>query len=121
MDYQQSLKNFYHLKNFVRAWTECHIFFFFYSDTEYIVEIYNSEFTPEQQNKLDENLSSEFPYGYVSNERTGEEILYYFDSNITINYDLYSDSINDFICYDFANKKILQQQFFQLVKMLKNG
>ncbi len=120
MDYQQSIKNLNHLKNFVRAWTECHIFFFFYSETEYVIEIYEPDFTPEQQQKIDENLHSGFPYGYINSEKTGEEILYYYDENIHIEYDFFLNGFNDFICHDPVDIQIVQKQFLQLIEFLKN-
>ncbi len=120
MDYQQSIKNLNHLKNFVRAWTECSIFFFFYSETEFKNETYCNNRTQVQKKIIDEMLRNGFPYGYISNKDTGEEILYYRDQNITVQYDLFFEKYNIFYCYDPVDKKILQQQFLQLVELLKN-
>ena len=120
MDYQQSIKNFNHLKNFARAWSECNIFFFFYSETEYRVEIYNSDFTYVEQENIDQNFCSGFPYGYICCRNTGDEILHYRDKNINMEYDLFFERFNLVFCYDPADKKILRQQFLLLAEMFKN-
>ncbi len=120
MDYQQSIKNLNHLKNFARAWTECHIFFFYYSETEYRVEIYNSDFTDAEQENIDQNLRKTWPYAFICNEKCGQEILYYSDKNITIRYNLFSDTVNDFFYMGRVDKKESQKQFLRLINILKN-
>ncbi len=120
MDYQQSIKNLNQLKNFVRAWTDCHIFFFFYSETEYRVEIYNSDFTHVEQENIDQHMYSGFPYGYICNKNTGEEIFHYRDKNIDIEYDLFAEEFRLVFCYDPIDKKALQRQFLLLAEMFKN-
>jgi hypothetical protein len=120
MDYQQSIKNLSHLKNFARAWAECHLFFFFYSETEYEIEIYGLIFTDEQQSKIDKNFYSGLPYAYMSCKNTGEEILHYRDKNIDADYDLFSEAYSVVFCSDPADKKILQHQFFLLAELIKN-
>ena len=120
MDYRQSIKNLNHLKNFIRAWDECYIFFFFYSEANYDIEIYGVERTAEQKNRIDESMCDQFPYAYVSNEKSGAETLYYHDKNITVEFDLFFGEVNLFYCYDPVDKKILQQQLSQLIELLKN-
>jgi hypothetical protein len=120
MDYQQSIKNLNHLKNFVRAWSECRIFFFFKSEIEYEIKIYDSTFTSEQQENIDECLQAGFPYGYICNKKNGEEELYYYDENIHVEYDLFLNTFDDFICHDIVDTKIIQKQFEQLIEILKN-
>ena len=120
MDYQQSIKNLNHLKNFVRAWAECSIFFFFYSDSDYKIEIYNLDLTDVQNEIVEQNLRSKFPYGFISNEKSGQEILYYCDQNISVECDLFLESTIAFFCKNSIDKKIVQQQFLWLVEFLKN-
>ncbi len=120
MDYKQSIKNLNHLKNFIQAWDYCHIFFFFNSETEFEIEIYDSEWTNEQQEKIDKNLQTKWPYAYISNEKSGDEILYYTDDNITVWCNLFSDTIDDFLCHDPIDKKAAQEQFQMLIKLLEN-
>ena len=120
MDYQQSIKNLNHLKNFVRAWTECRIFFFFYSDSEYKIEIYNTKRTNKQKKRIDRKRRSKFPYSFISNDESGEETLYYRDQNIAVEYDLFLQKTTDFICNDPVDKKRVQQQFLLLIELLKN-
>lgn len=120
MDYQQSIKNLNHLKNFVRAWTECSIFFFYYSESDYKIEIYDLDLTAVQNELIDENLRSKFPYGFISNEKSGHEILYYCDKNIAVEHDLFLQKTTDFICKGSADKKQVQQQFLLLIDLLKN-
>ncbi len=119
MDYQQSIKNLYHLKNFVRAWTECNIFFFFNSETEYKIEIFELNFTTDQRDAIDQNLRSGFPYGYICNKKIGEETLYYSDANIDVDFDFFLNEWNDFICYDPVDMKLVQMQFALLFDLLK--
>ena len=120
MDYQQSIKNLNRLKNFVRAWAECHIFFFFYSEVDYKIKIYNNKRTRKQKRIIDKNLRSEFPYGYISNEKCGKEILYYCDKNIAVEYDLFLQKFNFFEFDDPIDVKLVRQQFLQLAELLKN-
>ena len=123
MDYQQSIKNLNHLKNFVRAWTECRIFFFFYSEAEFKNEIYDGKRTSTQQKVIDQNLHSKFPYGFISNDKSGKEMLYYRDENITVQYDLFSQEFDVFGCHDPddpVDKEQLRSQFLLLTELLKN-
>ncbi len=120
MDYQQSIKNLNHLKNFVRAWAECRIFFFFYSETEYEIKIYSGQRTRKQKKIIDKNLRNGFPYGYISNDESGEEILYYRDNNISVEYDFFLQKTIDFICDDPVDKKLVKQQFLLLIELFKN-
>ena len=120
MDYQQSIKNLNHLKNFVRTWAECHIFFFFYSEAEYEMQICDSNFTTEQHHRIDENLRSGFPYAYICNRKTGEETLYYSDMNIDVVFDFFLNEWSDFICYDSVDMELVQKQFAMLFELLKN-
>lgn len=120
MDYQQSIKNLNHLKNFIRAWDECYIFFFFNSEANYDIEICGIEEATALQKKIDLHLRSRFPYGYVCNNSGAEETVYYCDKNIIVEYDLFAQQFNDFICFDPVDNKNLQKQFLILIEMLKN-
>lgn len=120
MEYQQSIKNLYHLKDFIRAWDECYIFCFFNSETTYNIEIYDIALTPEQKNRIDQERRNRFPYGYISSEKSGEEILYYRDTNITIEFDLFLENFNVFSFHDPVDNKLVHQQFLLLIELLKN-
>ncbi len=120
MDYQQSLKNFNELKNLMRPWAECQIFFFFESETEYHVEIYEVDLNLEQQKIIDSYRCRELPYGYIDHERDGHEVFYYNDENISIKYDLFTDDCIYWYLHFKADKKLVQQQFKILANMLKN-
>ncbi len=120
MDYQQSLKNFNELKNLMRPWAECKIFFFFTSESEYEVEIYDIEYTEKQKNKIDENLIKPTPYGYLRLDKNGHEILYYHDANVTIRYDLFTEDLRDFYCQDPVDINLVRKQFLQLIYIMKN-
>ena len=120
MDYKQSLKNLNHLKEFIRAWDECYIFFFFNSETTYNIKIYDIALTPEQKKKIDQERRNSFPYGYISCEKSGEEILYYRDTNITIEFDLFLENFNVFSFHDPVDNKLVHQQFLLLIELLKN-
>lgn len=120
MDYQQSIKNLNHLKNFIRAWDECYIFFFFNSETNYDIEIYDLQYSAEEQKKIDLHLRGCYPYAYINNEKSGHELLYYHDQNIGIEYDFFLEQFNYFYCKDPVDIKAVQQQFLMLIEMLKN-
>ena len=95
-------------------------FFFYYSESDYKIEIYDLDLTVVQNELIDENLRSKFPYGFISNEKSGHEILYYCDKNIAVKYDLFLQKTMDFICKYSTDKKLVQQQFLLLVELLKN-
>jgi hypothetical protein len=120
MDYQQSFRNLDQLKNFIRPWTDCYIFFFFYSETEFQVEIYGVDLTVEQQDKIDKNVYGNFPYGYMSIGQEGNETLYYHDKKIIIVYDTFADKLRDVDFQDPVDIKAARAQFLQLFKILEN-
>lgn len=120
MDYQQSIRNLNHLKNFIRAWDDCYIFFFFSSETVYKVEVFGIEHTAVEKQKIEQERRNGFPYGFVNCEKSGEEILYYRDGNITVEYDFFLEKFNYFYCKDPVDIKVVQQQFLMLIDMLKN-
>ncbi len=120
MDYKQSIKNLNHLKNFIQAWDYCHIFFFFNSETEFEIEIYDSEWTNEQQEKIDKNLRSPMPYALIKSEECAEDILYYTDQNLTARYDFLRETISDIFFHDPIDEKAAQKQFQMLIKLLEN-
>ena len=90
MDYQQSIKNFNTLKFFISPWSECQIFFFFESENKHEVESFNFTVTPEQQEKINDYRSRSTPYAYIRHKNGDEEVLYYSDENISIEYDLFT-------------------------------
>ncbi len=120
MQYQQSIKNFNTFKNFVRPWGECKIFFFFESETVYAFEIFNFLVTPEQQEKIDDYRSRSTPYAYIRHKNGHEEVLYYSDDNVSIEYDLFAQDYIYFHCHFRVDKKLLQEQFLMLENVLKN-
>ncbi len=119
MDYQQSLKNFHELKNFMRPWAECKIFFFFSSETEYEVDTFDIIATTEQQSKIEDYRSRSTPYAYLRHKNDDQETLYYSDDNISVEYDLFAENYNYFHCHFRVERKVLQQQFLMLVNLLK--
>jgi hypothetical protein len=120
MGYQQSFKNFHQLKNFVRPWADCYIFFFFYSETEFQVEIYGVDLTVEQQDKIDKNRYGKNPYGVMNFDESGEETLFYKDEKINIEYGLFSETFLQVGFRDPIDMQALRSQFLMLVEMLKN-
>ncbi len=120
MDYQQSLKNFNELKNLMRPWAECQIFFFFESEIEYGYEIYESDLNSEQLIIIDSYRFGKLPYGYIDHEKNGHEVFYYNDENVTIKYDLFADDCIYWYFHFKADKKLVQQQLKMLTDLLKN-
>jgi hypothetical protein len=120
MDYQQSIKNFNKLKILISPWAECQIFFFFGCETEYTVEIFNFLVTSEQQEKINDYRSRTTPYAYIRHRNGDEEVLYYSDDNVSIEYDLFTQDYIFFHCHFRVDKKLLQEQFLMLENMLKN-
>ena len=120
MNYQQSLKNFNELKNLIRPWAECQIFFFFDSETEYGVEIFEVDLNSEQEKIIDLYRYAEFPYGYIDHEKGGHEVFYYNDENVSIKYDLFADDCIYWYFHFKADKKLVRQQFKMLIDLLKN-
>lgn len=122
MDYQQSLKNFNHLKNFIRARTFCQIFFFFKSETEceYIIETFDLDRKEEQLDQIETERIKGLPFASIINDRNGDEQLFYHDENMDIEYDLFREEFIIFYCYDPVDLKLLQQQFSMLFKLLEN-
>ena len=120
MDYQQSFKNFHQLKNFISPWTECYIFFFFHSETEFEIEIYGADFTEAQRKKIDENRYGKNPYAVMNFQESGEETLFYKDEKMTIEYGLFSEQYLEIGYTDPLDIQVLQSQFLMLIKMLEN-
>lgn len=120
MDYQQSVKNFDILKNFVCVLKDYHIFFFFTSDTEYKVKFYESDLSEEELKRIEDHRISGLAYGFMNNEKSGVEALNYFDSNVYIEYDIFSESFVSFDCHDPINMELVSVQFLQLIEVLKN-
>ncbi len=108
------------MQNSIRPWADCQIFFFFNSDTEFEIHIYEHQLTPEQDIKVDENLYSTKPYGLMRFEESGEELLYYKDDGIVISYGLFSETLLDVYYRNPIDIKAVQAQFLLLEKMLKN-
>jgi hypothetical protein len=98
MDCQQSIKNLNHLKNFIRAWDECYIFFFFNSETNYDIEIYDLQYSAEEKKSI----------------CICEDVIHML---ILITKNL---GVNNFYCTDPVDMKDVQQQFLMLIEMFKN-
>ncbi len=120
MDYQQSFNNLFRLKNSVRLWTDCQIFFFFTSEIEFEIHIYERELTKEQIIKIDDNLYSTKPYGFMRFEESGEELLFYKDDNLDIYYDLFSERLIEVGYNDPVDMEAFRKEFLLFIKMLEN-
>lgn len=120
MNYKKSFENVRRIQNSIRPWTDCKIFFFFYSETEFEIHIYEHQLTQDQKNKVDENLYSTMPYAYIRFEECGEELLYYKDDGIVISYGLFSETLLRVNYRDPIDIKAVQAQFLQLEQLLKN-
>ncbi len=120
MDYKTSFENVNRMQNSIRPWTDCQIFFFFNSDTEFEIHIYEHQLTPEQNSKVDENLYSTKPYGLMRFEESGEELLYYKDDGIVISFGLFSETLLQVHYRNPIDIKAVQAQFLLLEKLLKN-
>lgn len=120
MDYKKSFENVRRMQNSIRPWTDCQIFFFFNSETEFDIQIYEHQLTPEQDSKVDENLYSTKPYGLIRFEESGEEILYYKDDGIVIKYGLFSESLLQVHYTDPIDLKAAHAEFLLLFKILEN-
>ena len=84
------------------------------------MEIYETERTYEQQSKIDVARAKSLPYAFISNDKNGEEVLYYHDQNVDIEYDLFGDIVITFDCYDHIDIKTIRQQFLLLINLLEN-
>lgn len=120
MDYQQSFDNLNRLKNSIRLWTDCQIFFFFTSEADFEIYIYEKELTDEQQAKVDENLYSTKPYGLMMFEESGQETLYYKDDMIDIHYDMFLEELIEVGYNDPIDMEALRKELLFFFKMMEN-
>ncbi len=120
MDYKQSFDNLNRLKNSIRLWTDCQIFFFFNSETEFEIHIYERELTEEQDRKIDENLYSTKPYGLMRFGHSGEEMLLYKDDKIDIYYDLFLDELIEVGYNDPIDMEAFRKEFLLFIKIMEN-
>ena len=120
MNYEQSLKNLSLLKNFSSPWTVCQMFFFFSLQNDYEFKICEGEITEEQKEDIVDHRIKGFPYGYLCLKNSGEELMFYHDINMSVEFDLFAQELISIDFHDPIDMELVRQQFELLFKFLKN-
>ena len=123
MDYAASLRNIEILKNFIRPYNCKHIYFDFYSATEFKTEIFTEKDSEFIESAMLKCHKEKVPYARILIEQNEHEVLYYHDGRFFYEYDLTIDQIIEFRSLSHTEYKSgsMKLQMLQLIRQLKNS
>ncbi len=119
MDYEQSIKNYLILRDFISPWNCEYIYFNFYSCTEFSIETYSAASSEMMAEHLFEKHQQQLPYCRVLIESGTVDQLYYADTNIDVVYNLTMQSLEYFYIWEPVDIEKAQKEFAQLSLFMK--
>lgn len=121
MDYEQSIKNYLIVRDFILPWNCEYIFFKFENEKEFQVEFYDKKYIEDIHQHIYRSRQLEVPYARITYSENGCEEFCFLFKEIYIVYNLTLGQTEDFYIPDPVNIFRVRHQFAGLFDLLKKN